>query len=78
MTIKHNHAIQRLTQTSSVTVVSAEPFPNKRANFVGAALAAGGIDDNQAQSCHRGLTQTSSVTVVPAEPFPHKCVPTIG
>ncbi|MGR0280265.1 hypothetical protein ACUM5Y_14605 [Marinomonas dokdonensis] len=78
MAIKRNHVIQRLTQTASVNVVPAEPFPNKQANSVGAALAAGGTDNNQAQHVIQRLALTSSVIVVPAEPFPHKCVPTIG
>ncbi len=52
MTIRRKHVIQRLAKTSSGTVVPAEPFSNIQANSVGAASAAGGIDDNQAQSCN--------------------------
>ena len=54
MTTKHNQVFQRLAQASSVTVVPSEPFPHKCVPtfFVGAASAAGGIDDNQAQSCN--------------------------
>ena len=56
MTIKRNHVIQRLDLTSSLTVVPAEPFLNIQANSVGAALAAGGIDDNQAQTCNSKIS----------------------
>ena len=56
MAIKRKHVIQRLALISSVTMVPAEPFPNKQANSVGAALAAGGIDENQAQSCNSKIS----------------------
>ncbi len=56
MAINRNHVIQKLTQTSSVTVVPTEQFPNIQVNSVGAASAAGGIDGNQTQTCNLGLT----------------------
>ena len=50
MTIKRNHVIQRLALTSLITVVPT------LFSFVGAASAAGGIDDNQAQSCNSKIS----------------------
>ncbi len=35
MTIKRNHVVQRLTQTSPVTVVPTEPFPHKCVPTIG-------------------------------------------